>query len=367
MSLKMSLSFPTFKILSTLFLLLALCVMLVIMVSTVGSVEVQVKPTVFTRVVDSFFTLTASLDAEPGSIRADFQSVQIKGVAPIESAGGVVRPQKARYAVVVHNQYSRDQSLVRTTRFLYNDSLYRLVDPLTVRAGGSARAVVEADQEGAEFARSKGEKLTIPGLWAGIQPYIFGIVDEELRPGFVTVREASQEQIDAATIAAFKDLEVRRSGLLQGDTTQFVLHQANEPVSQEIPPGAITVTEVVVEQTLRTIAFSKHQFEGVIRETLASVEPEKRFLYDAADIQFEITEWEDNSARLKVTIPVQFFSPLDPDHFQPVDFRGKSEESIFGLLQERYGVTEATVNYSPRWLKWFLSRFGAVTVTLLDP
>lgn len=364
---KTSFSFPTFKTLSTVFLLLALGVLLVVMISTVGSVEVQVKPTVFTRVVDSFFTLTKSSDVRLGSIQAEFQSVEIKGIAPIESEGGVVRPQKARYALVVHNQYSRDQSLVRTTRFLFNDALYRLVDPITVRAGSSVRAVVEADQEGAEYARSKGEKLTIPGLWVGIQPYIFGIVDEELAPGFVTVRSATREQVDAAIISAFQDLELKRTKLLQGDGSQFVLHQASEPVQQEIVPGDITVSDAVVNQSLRTIVFSKHQFEGVIRESLTNVEPEKRFLYDAADVQFEITEWEEDSARLRVTIPVRFFSPLTPDKFQPIDFRGLSEADIFKLLNERHAITEATVNYSPRWLKFLLSRFGTVNITLLEP
>jgi len=138
-------------------------------------------------------------------------------------------------------------------------------------------------------------------------------------------------------------------------------------VIQEIVPGDISVSEATVSQTLRTISFSRSQLDGKIRESLENVEPEKRFLYDLADVQFEITEWEDHSARLKVTIPVRFFSPLAPENFRTEAFSGLSERAVLRLLREQQGITEATVNYSPRWLKWLLARFGAVTITLLEP
>lgn len=367
MPFKASFSFPTFKTLSAIFLTLAVCVLFVVLVSTVGGVEVQVKPSVSTRVVDSFFTLTTSETVHPGELHADFATTTLEVAAPIEGQSHVVKPAKARYKIVVHNQYSRNQSLVRTTRFLYNELLYRLVDPVTVQAGTSVSAVVEAEHEGVGYARSKGEKLTIPGLWEGVQPYIFGIVDEELRPGFVTIIQASQAQIDAAKQSVIQQLEQKRRDLIEGDRSVYVLHKERDSVVQAPEPGEVETDVVTGTQDMQYIVIAQNTLEGSIQESLIRIEPEKKFYYDHQDVQFEVLDWGESSARLRVTIPVRFYTPLTKETFDIAEFRGTSESGIMRVLNDTYGVTDAAVNYRPGWLKPLLSRFGSVSIVVLEP
>ncbi|MCX6784838.1 MAG: hypothetical protein NTV81_02790, partial [Candidatus Komeilibacteria bacterium] len=81
--------------------------------------------------------------------------------------------------IEIINNSSKNQSLIATTRFITTDNLlFRLDKPVTVLAHQKIKATVTADQNSDNFLLAPASKLTIPGLWSGLQDKIYGQVTE---------------------------------------------------------------------------------------------------------------------------------------------------------------------------------------------
>lgn len=75
--------------------------------------------------------------------------------------------------VRVTNKYSKDQTLIKTTRLLTPDGkLFRINSTVNVPSGGSVEVGAYSDKTGEQFAIPNGTKFVIPGLWIDLQKLI---------------------------------------------------------------------------------------------------------------------------------------------------------------------------------------------------
>lgn len=140
---------------------------------------------------------------------------------------------KAGGEVIIYNHYSQNQPLIATTRFLTSDGkLYRLVKGVTVPAGGEIKAQVLADSESDQFIIGPA-KLTIPGLWSGLQDKIYA-----QGQGFT-------KQTTEKFIVKQSDIDNAVNQLKQQLTDQAIaeIKQSLEP-TQTINPGNLSIAIV---------------------------------------------------------------------------------------------------------------------------
>lgn len=125
--------------------------------------------------------------------------------------------------VRITNKYVRNQPLVASTRLLSADNqLVRLRETVTVPAGGSVEAEVFTTEATSSVNIAEGTKLTIPGLWQGIQDKIYA---ESVTP--ITFQEKvkkiiAETDIESAKATMKQELEARaKSEVLEAYKSQY--------------------------------------------------------------------------------------------------------------------------------------------------
>lgn len=114
------------------------------------------------------------------------------------ASGKKVNGAELSGTVTLVNEYIKDQPLIATTRLLTPDGqLLRLRSTVTVPAGGQVEAEVYGEASDPSFSLTD-SRLTIPGLWAGLQDKIYA----EAKAGSVRYQEKGDVYVTADDIAA---------------------------------------------------------------------------------------------------------------------------------------------------------------------
>ncbi len=125
------------------------------------------------------FTVSSAseLDSDKPLVRGEAKIVEqvAEKIYQVETDGEVDDLSgRVRGTVTLVNKLNRNQRLVATTRLLTADGrLYRLDEAVNIPAGGELETTVYADELGRDKLLSNSEKLTIPGLWEGLQNSVY--------------------------------------------------------------------------------------------------------------------------------------------------------------------------------------------------
>lgn len=147
------------------------------------------------------FTVSSAseLDSDKPLVRGEAKIVEqvAEKIYQVETDGEVDDLSgRVRGTVTLINKLNRNQRLVATTRLLAADGrLYRLDEAVNIPAGGELEATVYADELGRDKLLSSSEKLTIPGLWEGLQNSVYAESGEFFY------------QADTRTVITQKDLD----------------------------------------------------------------------------------------------------------------------------------------------------------------
>lgn len=192
--------------------------------------------------------------------------------------------------VVILNKYSKDQPLVATTRLLTEDNqLLRLKDTVLVPAGGSVEVEVYGDSVNPSFTLADA-RLTIPGLWAGLQDKIYA----EAKVGAVAYKEKkllsiTQADIDQA-IAASKQAIVEKAA-----SEIASVYAAYDEQLYEIDEQSLSFTidgkvgeeketfTIDMKAKVTVVAFKKSSLANLSETALQSVLGEGQSLINEAD------------------------------------------------------------------------------------
>ncbi len=139
--------------------------------------------------------------------------------------------------VVIYNNYSRNQPLVATTRLLTPDQKqYRISEGVNVPAGGSVRVEAYADTVSADMAINS-TRMTIPGLWAGLQDQIYAENPEPFEYKSKINHFVRQGDLDLAA----------------NDIRETVKNKLKQEIDWQIRPGDAVVYDIDENKSLLTI------------------------------------------------------------------------------------------------------------------
>ncbi|MFZ6015340.1 MAG: hypothetical protein ACOYUZ_03210 [Patescibacteria group bacterium] len=144
----------------------------------------SVKARVYVKVDKEPVAMDAMIEIAPSPMQNQIQGRVVNGsfaeakeftVEVKEVADVVARePSITTGKVKIINNYSKDQPLVVKTRLHTADKKqFRIQDSVVVPAGGSVEVTAVSDEAGFQYEIPVKTKLTIPGLWDGLQDKIY--------------------------------------------------------------------------------------------------------------------------------------------------------------------------------------------------
>ncbi len=280
--------------------------------------------------------------------------------AEVESSKQMVPSEKAGGYVTIYNNYSKDQVLVATTRLLTPDEkLFRIADRVEIPIGGQARVWAEADEAGEDFVIGP-SKFTIPGLWEGVQEYIYAETETgmtmETQPQYVVtqenINEAQNKILAQAKIQALENineelqdtLKINEDRLLVETETLKVSELGSRSDKTSLTQKINAYGLVFTEDDLIKVAQQKFTKELESNQSLIE------FLNDQFEYQIIETDLETGKAVVEIKIAAKVSSNK---HFWEID-----KEDLFGLTEQQIreklqnmNVENAEIKFFPVWLK----------------
>lgn len=287
-------------------------------------------------------------------------STEFELSADVVSSKQMVPSEKAGGFVTIYNNYSRDQVLVATTRLLTpDDKLFRIAQKVEIPINGQVKVWAEADEAGEEFITGP-TKFTIPGLWEGVQTYVYAETDTgmvmETQPQFVV----TQENLDEAKAKILTQAELE------------AITKINEPLGENLKIDKdrlfldlVTTTSSAVDERSDTTSITqKITAHGLVftEEDILTVAKEKfakeldsnqslvEFLADSFSYKIIEINLENNKAVIEANITARVSSNKHLWEIEKEDLFGLTEDQIREKLQ-KVNVEDAEIKFFPFWLK----------------
>jgi len=286
-------------------------------------------------------------------------STEFEILAQASSSMEMVESEKAGGYVTIYNNYSKDQVLVATTRLLTPDGkLYRIANRVNVPVGGNVKVWAEADQAGEEFVIGP-TKLNIPGLWEGVQTYIYGETEGmtmKAQPQYIVTQEnideLKKELLNQAKAQAVDKINESLTDSLKVDADRLLLETTTIESSQL---GDKSET-IYIKEKIKAygLVFSEDDLLSVAREKFAKELESNQSLIEFLPESFSYKIIESNLETKKAVIEVTLSAKVSSSgHLWEID-----KEDLFGLSEtqireqlDKIGVKDVDIKFFPFWLK----------------
>lgn len=287
--------------------------------------------------------------------------VKLNKIITLPEEGSTPVPGKSTGLVMISNNTNNSQPLVATTRLLSKEGvLFRLKDYVVVPARGSVEATVVADQPGKEGDLPP-TQFIIPGLSTTLQSQITAVSTAPMEGGVSYVRLLTQNDIDVAINSLREEaiseaqMELTKDVPTEQQTgaaynAEVVTYNTDVPVGQEVGLFALALT----------VRVSAVFYDSELVKTLASSMLKERVtegfdLYgvnrDAIQIKVDSVDNQSGTARLSLYLDGKtVISPTSPA-LDKDRFLGRSPKEAITLLKSSDGIQDATVTFTPFWLK----------------
>ena len=289
----------------------------------------------------------------------------------------------ARGTVRIINNYSKSQTLVKTTRLLTPDGkLYRIDATVVVPAKSELSVSAYADKPGREFVLGSPTKFTIPGLFVDLQTFIYAQSDAPFQavPNGTTPKPVVTQPAPKPTTTSngkpgrpvtAADVERAKKAL-----TDEVLNEAMKKLSEQVENRdsmeVVYVMSVLDESTNASIGqvtdsflssiklevtavyYSRDDMQALVRAKLRERVPQGReflpFTGGAVTYALESADAKTEVAAMRVTADANYrLSPTSP-LLQKSVIAGKSIDEAKGLLSSIEGVEEVSITMRPSWM-----------------
>lgn len=290
-------------------------------------------------------------------LNTSFEAEVIQEVSQTKVAG-----QRAAGYVTIYNNYSKNQTLVKTTRLLTPDNkLYRLTETVQVPSGSQVTVWAEADQEGEQYL-SAPAKFIIPGLWEGLRDKIYGQSEEAMQmqsiPKYIITPadiDQAQEKLAVAaqeqSLNAFNqmlsdNLQITAANLSlkyeNGDATPLLGQETREFKYQK----KVTAYGLVFNQE-ELVRAAQEKFKNSLsnNETLSSA--------DTSNLNYNVVELD--VAKGRAVLDVQFNAKVSGNNgLANIDknrLAGRSISQAQDYLQNELKINEAQITLWPFWVQ----------------
>ncbi len=312
--------------------------------SVEASAELQILPEVTS-------TLTSS-NILPGIVTSTILSAQNQ-FSPSEKT---TIQEKATGIVTIINNYSRNQTLVATTRLLSpKNMLYRTTETVIVPAGGSVQVPIIADGSGDEY-ETEPTNFTIPGLWEGLQNKIYAVADGKITKKTTSMRIITPQDLENAkdelVITLHKKAKqevINRDDYLSITNITLISTSTSNPVGADVNSYEMKITAKV-----DIVAFSKNDLEKLAVNNLKNSLPDKQTYlnHDPESLTYDLLDYSLNppSANIKINIKGTAIADI-LDQFSKKDILGFSEQDVLEYFKNKFNITNIQVHFSPSWVK----------------
>ncbi len=309
-----------------------------------------------------------TLDKLPGEILET--SVEESKTYPAENY--TEESTKAEGQVTIINNYSRNQTLIATTRLLSPDNkLYRLTETVQVPAGGKITATAAADQAGKTY-ESGPVKLSIPGLWEGIRDKIY----------------AESEGFKQQSLIKYKITE-KTVKAAQTDLENILLTKAKENLTKELAPGQIIPEQGWVKEIVKytpptrqagqkdfttsfglgvkALIFDENQLKTLAAKNLPDFYQDDGSLVeiDPASFNYEIVFLDKNSENLIAQIKGEYTVKAAKVSIQPQELAGLSKKEALNYLQKFGDIKEASIAL-PFWTRYLPALADKINIQIKE-
>lgn len=268
---------------------------------------------------------------------------------------------KSKGTIKITNNSNKDQPLQATTRFLTDDGvLFRSTERADAPAGGSVTVPVVADQSGPSGDIKDGTRVTIPGLWKGLQSSIYGEADGNFSGGEKNSRVVTADDIATAKTAAEKKLETKAQDLdlpkdAPKDAKKFVIQ--TEMLSEQSSISAGTVADsftFTVRARYMVLALDKDSLYQKMYDTLKTTmtSDEELLTLNVAETQPEIVRYSSKDATTEIKLSVSGNAQLSKSStiLQPSSFINKTKQDLSEIVEQQVGIKSISASFAPFWL-----------------
>ncbi len=269
--------------------------------------------------------------------------------------------EKAGAEVIIYNKYSKDQTLVKTTRLQAPDGkIYRITDRVLVPQGGEIKVWAEADQVGSDYASEAIEKLTIPGLWAGLQDKIYASAPNgfkmESRPGY----QVTKENIDQAQnnlLAEAKKQGLEKINALLADNLKIDekrLYVQQEILSSSALGDSTPQTKIKEKVTIYGLVFAEDDLyrlaEKKFSAQLSSEQKVEKFFPEQYSYKISELDLEKKEAIIEVNLNAQVEATSRPWQIDKSKLTGLNKKQIAEYLESEFSISDADIKFFPFWV-----------------
>lgn len=254
------------------------------------------------------------------------------------------------------NNYSRNQTLVATTRLLTpNNLLFRTTETIVVPAGGQTKVRIEADEPGEGYIIPP-TTFTIPGLWEGLQQFIYATTEEELNLQTSAIKNITLSDLEKAKEILLLQANNQAKAEILNPTDYYILTDAQLISTSSSDPIGSNVEQYTMSITTKVdlIVFNKNDLEKVVVNNLKnSLTNNQTYLnHDLNSLTYELLDYSLSppSASIKASINGLAINDI-LENFNKKDILGFSETAIKEYFQKKYNISQIEVVFYPAWVK----------------
>lgn len=354
-----------YKKIALTFVIFAVLTLAIISYFAMVKLEIDITPKVSSVAAAAEFSVydrPDNFELPAGSIFGLVRSMDIEQTSSHTSSASSVTGAEVSGTVTIYNKYVKDQPLVATTRLLTaTNQLLRLKDTVTVPAGGSVVVEVYGETADPSFALADA-RLTIPGLWAGLQDKIYA----EAKANEVAYKEikkfsVAQSDLDAAVVAGKKALLEKAKQDIDETYPAYdekILNLDNQSISFSFDAKAGDEKEnfsMTMSAKVTVVAFSKSAVGELDQTALASALKDKQSIIESSqdDSSFELVsaDTEDNVAQIKLNVAAEATTATPSDIVDVNKLIGLNRAQISSYLDELGTIESYELTFSPSFFE----------------
>jgi|FLOH01.1.fsa_nt_gi hypothetical protein len=287
-------------------------------------------------------------------------STAISKSGNFETTATSFQSSKAMGEVTLINNYTKDQTLVATTRLLTaNNKLFRLLDDVTVPAGGTLTTVAQADEDGDDFL-IEATSFIIPGLWEGLRDKIYAESTTAM-----SYQAQNQHALTESNInEAYENLRAQIITEAMNEFSQnklanefinpeaFIIEEIRKILSNDLN-DKVDNFEMELELAITTMTYDEQKLLSKIENDITVLSEQNQGLLKFSDKDISITIKEDTDEENNIIGIVQgkYKIQIANPNIDLEQIKNKDKETAAEYFNNLSGVNSATIQLWPFWLK----------------
>ncbi len=349
------------------FIILTLILVAVVVYFSVVSVKIVIIPNKERTTTSFIVSVKDESNTNPTqglSVKGIIEGVPVHINDTFKTEGKEVKDTEISGFVTIYNKHTSDQPLIKTTRLLTEDGrLYRLKQTVRVTAGSQVENVAvyaDKDDQSMEIAEDK-VKMTIPGLWAGLQDKIYA---ESAGP--IKLQELGDTMISAGDLQKAKDN--LKTKLLEkvSKLADVKKYKGKDTVIYDISEDKIKFEttakagDKVENFTMSAsvdaviVAFDAEDIKSISQIKAEEALPDDKQLesFDRDNFEYSVDRYdiEAKVADLKVEAIAQMILKGGTDIIKPEKLVGLDREQLDDYLSSLREIAGFEVKFTPSWL-----------------